>query len=89
MLKAFPEKVDFWAKFASNLGLLKWGFFGISLTITLISLVMWRVMALKKTIIKSQKKHSNHQFYISKSIFSNILHYFLYMKKQDFLHESN
>ena len=48
ILKAFPEKVDFWAKFASNSGILKWGFFGITLTITLISLIMWGFNALRK-----------------------------------------
>lgn len=48
MLRAFPEKVDFWAKFASNSGLIKWGFAGATLIITLVSLVGWGVKALKR-----------------------------------------
>ena len=48
MLKAFPEKVDFWAKFASNSGMIKWLFFVTASVIVLISLVMWAVKSLPK-----------------------------------------
>lgn len=48
MLEAFPEKVDFWANFSSNLGMLKWVFAGITVIVVLISLVLWGVNALRK-----------------------------------------
>jgi hypothetical protein len=48
MLKVFPEKVDFWANFASNAGVLKWLFFGITIILFLASLVMWIVKMVKK-----------------------------------------
>ncbi len=48
MLSAFPEKVDFWASFSSNFGMLKWIFAGLTIIVVVISLVMWGVNALKK-----------------------------------------
>ena len=48
MLRAFPEKVDFWATFASNSGLIKWIFAGITVLMVLSALVAWGVKALKK-----------------------------------------
>ena len=48
MLRAFPEKVDFWATFASNSGLIKWVFAGITILMVLSALVAWGVKALKK-----------------------------------------
>ena len=48
MLKAFPEKVDFWATFSSNLGMIKWVFAGLTVITVVISLVMWGIIALRK-----------------------------------------
>jgi hypothetical protein len=48
MLHAFPEKVDFWANFSSNLGMIKWVFAGLTVITVVISLVMWGVKALRK-----------------------------------------
>ncbi|AFK02548.1 hypothetical protein Emtol_1399 [Emticicia oligotrophica DSM 17448] len=47
MLRAFPERVDFWAAFASNNGLIKWFFAGITLLTVLSALGAWGVKALK------------------------------------------
>lgn len=48
MLRAFPEKVDFWAKFASNAGLIKWGFAGITILLVLGGLIVWILSLLRK-----------------------------------------
>jgi hypothetical protein len=48
MLNAFPEKVDFWASFSSNLGMIKWVFAGLTVITVVISLVMWGMKALRK-----------------------------------------
>ncbi|GGD53643.1 hypothetical protein GCM10011514_17220 [Emticicia aquatilis] len=47
MLRAFPEKVEFWATFASNSGLIKWIFAGITVLMVLCGLVGWAIKALK------------------------------------------
>lgn len=47
MLRVFPEKVDFWATFASNSGLIKWIFAGITVLMVLCGLVGWGIKALK------------------------------------------
>jgi hypothetical protein len=48
MLRNFPEKVDFWATFASNSGLVKWFFAGITVLMALSGLIAWGIKALKK-----------------------------------------
>ncbi len=47
MLRSFPERVDFWAVFAANSGLIKWVFAGITVLIVLVSLGSWGIKALK------------------------------------------
>lgn len=47
MLRAFPEKVDFWANFASNAGIVKWSFAVIGMLLFLVSLVGWGVKVVK------------------------------------------
>ena len=47
MLRAFPEKVDSWATFASNSGLIKWGFAGITVLLALSGLIGWGIKKLK------------------------------------------
>ena len=47
MLRSFPEKVDSWATFASNSGLIKWIFAGITILMVLCGLVAWGIKALK------------------------------------------
>lgn len=48
MLRAFPEKVEFWAKFASNAGLVKWGFAGITILLALGGLIFWLISLVRK-----------------------------------------
>jgi hypothetical protein len=48
MLKAFPERVDFWASFSSNVGMVKWVFAALTVLIVLGSLLMWSINALRK-----------------------------------------
>ncbi|MFN3850010.1 MAG: hypothetical protein ACK4NY_11300 [Spirosomataceae bacterium] len=48
MLKSFPERANFWANLASNSGLLKWLFAGITLLLVLINLIMWGIKKIKK-----------------------------------------
>lgn len=47
ILRAFPEKVDFWATFASNSGLLKWTFSGITILMVLCGLIGWGMKSFK------------------------------------------
>lgn len=47
MLRVFPEKIDFWATFASNSGLIKWIFAGITVLMILCGLVSWGIKATK------------------------------------------
>lgn len=48
MLRAFPEKVEFWAKFASNAGLIKWSFAGATIVLVLVSLIVWLISLVNK-----------------------------------------
>lgn len=47
MLRVFPEKIVFWATFASNSGLIKWIFAGITVLMVLCGLIGWGMRALK------------------------------------------
>lgn len=47
MLRLFPEKIDFWATFASNSGLIKWLFAGITILMVLCGLIAWGVKVLR------------------------------------------
>lgn len=47
MLRNFPEKVDFWAAFASNSGLIKWIFAGITVLMVLCGLIGWVIKIVK------------------------------------------
>lgn len=48
MLKSFPERVDFWAKLASNAGIAKWFFAGVTLIVVFINLISWGINVIKK-----------------------------------------
>jgi hypothetical protein len=48
MLKAFPERVDFWANLASNSGMVKWVFAATTILLVLVGLVSWGIKALRK-----------------------------------------
>jgi hypothetical protein len=47
MLRAFPIKVDFWATFASNSGIIKWSFAAITVLMALSGLIGWGIKALR------------------------------------------
>ena len=47
MLRTFPGKVDFWATFASNSGLVKWSFAGITVLMALCGLIGWAIKSFK------------------------------------------
>ncbi len=47
MLRAFPERVDFWARVASNAGIVKWAFAVMGILLFLVSLVGWVARAVK------------------------------------------
>ncbi len=47
MLRAFPEKTDFWANFASNAGMVKWVFAVTGILLFLVSLAGWGLKAVR------------------------------------------